>query len=217
MSAATVTVRGRVHHPLFARVDARVSHAAEHRGQGEHRERLLARLRGRVVEVGAGNGLNFTHYPPQVNEVVAVEPEAHLRALAENAAARAHVRVTVVDGTASALALDDASSDAAVPSLVLCTFPDQAATLTELRRVLRCGGELRFYEHIVSRDRRLALRRAADATFWPRVAGACHAARDAGAAIVAARFAVERQERFGFRLSALMPAIPRVLGVARNP
>ena len=62
-----------------------------------------------------------------------------------------------------------------------------------------------------------SLHSATDATFWRRVAGACHAARDARAAIVAARFAVERQERFGFRLSALTPAIPHVLGLACNP
>ena len=207
-----------VHHPLFARVYARISHAAEGRGQTAYRQRLLEGLRGRVIEVGAGNGLNFAHYPPEVSEVVAVEPEGHLRSLAEDAAARAHVTVTVIDGTASRLPLDDASCDAAVASLVLCTVPDQAAALAELRRVLRSGGELRFYEHVLSRDRRIArLQRAADATFWPRVAGGCHAARDTGAAIAAAGFAVEREERFPFRPSALMPAVPHILGVARNP
>ena len=207
-----------VHHPLFARVYARLSHSAEARGQAEHRQRLLAGLRGRVVEVGAGNGLNFTHYPAEVDEVVAVEPEAHLRSLAEDAAARARVRVTVIDGTASRLPVHDASCDGAVASLVLCTVPDQQAALAELRRVLRSGGELRFYEHVVSRDRRLArVQRAADATLWPRLAGGCHAARDTGAAIAAAGLAVERQERFAFRPSPLMPAIPHILGVARKP
>lgn len=197
---------------------ARVSHAAEGRGQAEYRQRLLDGLRGRVVEVGAGNGLNFAHYPPEVAEVVAVEPEDHLRSLAEDAAARARVAMTVVDGTASALPVDDASCDAAVASLVLCTVPDQAAALAELRRVLRSGGELRFYEHVVAHDRRIgALQRAADATFWPRVAGGCHAARDTGAAIAAAGFVVEREERFAFRPSAIMPAVPHILGIARNP
>ncbi len=84
--------------------------------------------------------------------------------------------------------------------------------------MLRPGGELRFYEHVLACDRRLSrLQRAADATFWPRLAGGCHAARDTGAAIIAAGFAVERQERFVFRPSALMPAVPHILGVARNP
>ena len=195
-----------------------MSHAAEDRGQAEYRQRLLEGLRGRIVEVGAGNGLNFAHYPPEVTEVVAVEPEAHLRSLAEDAAAQARVPVTVVDGTASRLPVDDASCDGAVASLVLCTVPDQAAALGDLRRVLRPGGELRFYEHVLSRDRRMgAVQRAADATFWPRVAGGCHAARDTGAAIAAAGFVVEREERFAFRPSAVMPAVPHILGIARNP
>ena len=207
-----------VHHPLFARVYARFSHSAEARGQAEHRRQLLAGLRGRVVEVGAGNGLNFAHYPSGVDEVVAVEPEAHLRSLAEDAAARVDVTVTVVNGTAGRLPLEDASCDAAVASLVLCTVPDQAAALAELRRVLRSGGELRFYEHVVADAGGLArLQRVADATFWPRVAGGCHAARDTGEAIAGAGFDVERQERFGFRPSALMPAVPHILGIARNP
>lgn len=207
-----------VHHPLFARVYARLSHAAESRGQADYRRRLLAGLRGRVVEVGAGNGLNFAHYPPEVEEVVAVEPEAHLRALAQEAARAAAVSIEVVDGTANRLPLDDASCDGAVASLVLCSVPDQATALAEMRRVLRPGGELRFYEHVLSGEPRMArVQRAADATFWPRLAGGCHAARDTGAAIAAAGFAVEQEERFPFRPSFVMPAVPHILGVARNP
>lgn len=207
-----------VHHPLFARVYARFSHSAEARGQAAHRQRLLAGLEGRVIEVGAGNGLNFEHYPAGVDEVVAVEPEGHLRSLAERAAPHAPVRAIVVDGTASRLPVEDASCDDAVASLVLCTVPDQAAALAEVRRVLRSGGELRFYEHVVSHNGRFArLQRAADATFWPRIAGGCHAARDTAAAIVAAGFAIERQERFAFRPSPLLPGVPHILGVARAP
>ena len=207
-----------VHHPLFARVYARFSHAAESRGQADHRRRMLAGLRGRVVEVGAGNGLNFPQYPPEVEEVVAVEPEAHLRALAEEAAHAAAVSITVVDGTADRLPLEDGSCDGAVASLVLCSVPDQATALTEMRRVLRSGGELRFYEHVVSHQLRMArVQRAADATFWPRLAGGCHAARDTGAAIAAAGFAVVHEERFPFRPSPVMPAVPHILGIARTP
>lgn len=207
-----------VHHPLFARVYARFSHSAEARGQARHRKRLLEGLRGRVLEVGAGNGLNFVHYPAAVEEVVAVEPEDHLRSLAEKAAQRASVRVTVVDGTASRLPVEDESCDAAVASLVLCTVPDQATALAELRRVLRPGGELRFYEHVVSDSARMAgLQRAADATLWPHVAGGCHAARDTGGAIAAAGFVIEHKERFPFSPSALLPPVPHILGAARRP
>jgi ubiquinone/menaquinone biosynthesis C-methylase UbiE len=207
-----------VHHPVFARVYARMSHGADERGQAEHRGRLLSGLAGRVVEVGAGNGLNFAHYPQSVDEVVAVEPESHLRRLAEQAAADGRVPIRVVDGLAERLPLDDGTVDAAVASLVLCSVEDQAVALAEVRRVLRPGGELRFYEHVVS-DRPVlsTVQRVGDATIWPRIAGGCHAARDTGAAIQAAGFRVEWIERFEFRPGGVLPAVPHILGAARRP
>jgi hypothetical protein len=81
-----------VHHPLFARVFERVSPRAEAAGQAEHRRALLASLKRRVVEVGAGNGLNFRHYPASVTEVVAVEPEPYFRQRAHEAAAERRSR-----------------------------------------------------------------------------------------------------------------------------
>jgi ubiquinone/menaquinone biosynthesis C-methylase UbiE len=135
-------------HPIFARVFAKAGPAMDAQGTLEHRRALLAGLAGRVLEVGAGNGLNFAHYPPAVTELLAVEPEPYLRALAETAAQQAAVPIRVVDGTADALPSPDTGMDAAVASLVLCSVPDQARALAELRRVLRPGGELRFFEHI---------------------------------------------------------------------
>jgi hypothetical protein len=87
-------------HPIFARVFARAGPAMDAQGALEHRRALLAGLAGRVLEVGAGNGLNFAHYPPAVTELLAVEPEPYLRALAETAAQQAAVPIRVVDGTA---------------------------------------------------------------------------------------------------------------------
>lgn len=128
----------------------RIGKAAEAKGAAEHRDELLAGLTGRVIEVGAGNGLNFRHYPTSVTEVVAIEPEPYLRERAQASAKASPVTVTVVDGTADQLPADDASFDAGVASLVLCSVDDQATALGELRRVIRPGGELRFYEHVVS-------------------------------------------------------------------
>jgi ubiquinone/menaquinone biosynthesis C-methylase UbiE len=149
--------------------------------------------------------------------VVAVEPEAYLRARADEAAARVGVPIRVVDGVADALPAEADSCDAAVASLVLCSVPSQPAALRELKRVLKPGGELRFYEHVLSERPRFArFQRRADATLWPLLGGGCHCSRDTLSAIEAEGFAVERLRRFDFRPSPLvLPATPRILGSAR--
>jgi ubiquinone/menaquinone biosynthesis C-methylase UbiE len=206
-----------VHHPLFARCYQRLSVQADERGAAEHRAELLRGLSGRVVEVGAGNGRNFPHYPAAVTEVVAIEPEPSLRAAAQRAAAEATVHVAIVDGVADRLDLEDGSCDAGVASLVLCTVPDQERALAELRRVIRAGGELRFYEHVIARHPVTArVERALDATVYPRLSGGCHLARDTVAAIQAAGFDIESCRRFGFSPSPLAPQVAHVLGVARR-
>jgi ubiquinone/menaquinone biosynthesis C-methylase UbiE len=205
-------------HPIFARLYPALGRTADSRGGAEYRRRLLEGLRGEVIEVGAGNGLNFCHYPREVSAVLAVEPEAHLRAMACEAALGASVPVKVVEGLADELPADDGAFDAAVLSLVLCSVPDQQAALGEVRRVLRPGGELRFYEHVVSHKPGVArVQRLADATFWPRLAAGCHAARDTGSAIEEAGFTIERVARFHFKPARLAPPAPHLLGIARRP
>lgn len=186
----------RVRNPLFARLYANLLVRKEPPAMRELRRELLAGLTGRVLELGAGAGTNFACYPPTVGEVVAVEPEPYLRERAHAAAADAPVPVTVVDGVADALPVDDGSCDAAVASLVLCSVPDQRGALAELRRVLRPGGELRFLEHVLATTRpRAALQRTVDRLFWPRAFGGCHTARDTAAAIAAADFELVAHRR----------------------
>jgi ubiquinone/menaquinone biosynthesis C-methylase UbiE len=191
---------------------------AEAAGQGEHREEALAGLSGRVIEVGAGNGMNFGHYPATVTEVVAVEPEPYLRDRAREAAQRAPVAVRVVEGVADELPAADGEFDAGVASLVLCSVADQERSLAELRRVIRPGGELRFYEHVVARRPAGAgFQRFSDATYWPLIAGGCHCSRDTEAAIRSAGFEIERARRTMFSPSPFtLPAAPHVIGVARR-
>jgi SAM-dependent methyltransferase len=208
----------RVRHPVFARLYLRISAAAEAAGAAEHRDRLVDGLAGRVVEVGAGNGLNFGHYPSTVTEVVAVEPESHLRRAAEEAAAGSAVLVQVVDGTSTSIPLPDAAVDAGVASLVLCSVPDQAAALAELRRVIRPGGELRFYEHVRASDPGWARWQRRVDPVWTRIAGGCHLTRDTQAAIEGAGFVVESSDRFPFAPCALSRlAAEHILGRARRP
>ena len=145
-----------VSRPVFARAFPAMSRALEAGGIAGHREDLLAGLAGEVIDVGAGTGPSFGHYPAAVTQVLAVEPEPRLRALAAAAARAAPVPIRVTGGTAGALPAADASHDAAVVSFVLCTVPDQDAALAEIRRVLRPGGTLCFLEHVRADTRGLA-------------------------------------------------------------
>jgi ubiquinone/menaquinone biosynthesis C-methylase UbiE len=166
-----------------------------------------------VIEVGAGNGLNFRHYPAEVTEVVAVEPEPYLRAKAEEAARNAPVSVRVEPGLADALPFPDGEFDAAVCSLVLCSVPDLPRALGEVRRVLRPGGELRFYEHVRGEGRRARFQDAVDPV-WSRIGAGCHANRDTVSVIEQAGFELERVRRFDF---VGMLVKPHVIGAARRP
>ncbi len=200
-----------VHHRLFARWYPRVARSADAKGGAEHRRELLAGLAGRVVEVGAGNGLNFSRYPAEVSEVIAVEPEPRLRRSAEQAATAAPVPVRVVPGRAEALPDGLADLDAAVLSLVLCSIPDVEAAMSELRRVLRPGAEIRFYEHVRSEGTWAARAQRLADLVWPRVSGGCHLSRRSTDAIDRAGFDVVSSRRFRFL------GLPHVVGSARLP
>jgi SAM-dependent methyltransferase len=202
----------------FARAYLRASNTAERRGATEHRRRLLDGLTGSVVEIGAGSGLNFAHYPSTVTQVVAIEPEPTLRSAAQTAAAETTVPVRLQAGVADAVPLEDGAMDAAVASLVLCSVPDQQRALAEIRRVVRPAGELRFYEHVIpERHPRRALLQIADRSgLWPLIAGGCHPARDTAAAIRQAGFEVESVETIMFAAAPFEPKIPYILGVARR-
>ena len=212
------TAAPKVSHPIAARLYAGQAGKAEQLGLAERRAQLLSGLSGRVIEIGAGTGSNFRHYPPGVSEVVAVEPEAYLRGLAEKAATDAPVPVRVLDAAAEALPSQDGEFDAAIASLVLCSVTHPNRALAELFRVTRPGGELRFNEHIRSHSHAVArIQRTADRLGWPRVAGGCHLARDTEALMSQAGFEVRSLERYSFRIPPLDPAKPHIIGTAARP
>ena len=200
----------------FGKSFARVGPRTDARGAAEHRRRLLERAQGAVIEIGAGYGASFAHYPPAVTAVLALEPDATLRELALSAASTAPVPVTVEDGVAESLPVADATVDVVVSSLVLCSVADPAVALAEVVRVLRPGGLLLFYEHVRSAHRLLGIAEDLLTPLWSRVAGGCHPNRDTTALVAAAGLRVQEVERFGFSVLPGNPRLAHVLGVAEK-
>jgi ubiquinone/menaquinone biosynthesis C-methylase UbiE len=189
-------------------------------GMAEYRQRALAGLTGSVIEVGAGNGLNFPHYPPGVTRVLAVEPAPYLRGIAAQKAGNPGGVIEVQDGVAERLPAADGAFDSAVATLVLCSVPDQRAALREIHRVVRPGGQLRFIEHVQADTPGLRrVQRVLTATVWPLLCGGCHVNRDTLGAIARAGFTVTQSEAFRFpKTQVPMPASPHVWGIAvRDP
>jgi len=204
-----------VDHPLFARFAEFIA-SQEGPVEQDRRRETLAGLTGRVIEIGSGSGPNFRHYPDAVSELVAVEPEAHLRAKAVEAARESGRPVRVVDAVADHLPFEDGYFDAAVAVLVLCSVSSQPAALSELHRVVRPGGELRFYEHVIGTSKRLSTLQRTLAPGLAKIFGGCRADRDTGRAIEEAGFKMEHHRRFLIRALNEVPAAPRILGTARR-
>ncbi len=182
----------------------------------ELRRRLLAGLRGRVIEIGCGEGRAFELYPARVESVLAVEPDPTARAAAAERAGSAPVPVQVVDGLADRLPAADGTFDAAVLMWVLCSVPDPAAALAEVARVLVPDGELRVYEHVRAAGPAFRLaQRAFDAAYWTRALGGCRTTRDTEAEIRAAGFRFAALDR-GFHSSSVLTitAAPHIVGIA---
>jgi len=149
----------------------------------------VADLRGRVLELGAGTGLNFPHY--RAAEVVAIEPDPVMRGRAAARARVAHVPIALVDARAEALPFADGSFDAAAITLVLCSVGDVGQALAELRRVLRPHAHVRLIEHVRAPQAPIAVLQTALTPLQRRVAGNCHLDRRTVDALRAAGFTIE--------------------------
>ena len=150
--SARVSLYGRLVARLYDRCLTRV----EAGGLTAMRRELVAQASGRVLEIGAGTGLNLALYPPSTRELLLTEPD-HAMADRLETRRRSHERATeVLRSPAEALPLDDASVDVVVSTLVLCSVDDVGQALAEVRRVLRPAGRLLLIEHVRAEDPRLA-------------------------------------------------------------
>ena len=142
-------------------------------GMRARRRALLGNARGRVVEIGAGTGLNVAHYPDDVAGLVLTEPDPAMRRRLARRLRRQGRVARIVDAPAERLPLADASVDTVVSTLVLCSVSDPERTLSEIARVLRPDGQLLFIEHVRASSRFLAA--CQDYLFqpWYRFAGGC--------------------------------------------
>lgn len=179
------------------------------------RRELFAGLHGRVLEIGAGTGASLPLYPAAVSALTLSEPDPHMRRrLAAKLAAAGRAGAAVAAGDAEAIDAADDSFDFVVSSLVCCSVADLDASLAEIRRVLRPGGQFVFLEHVAAAAGS-SRRRWQDrlTPLWRRVAGNCHLNRDTERAIVAAGFEIDRIERESMRKAP--PVVrPTIRGVA---
>ncbi|MDA8050572.1 MAG: class I SAM-dependent methyltransferase [Rhodospirillales bacterium] len=162
-------------HPTFTRLRAPV----------------IAGAAGRVLEIGVGSGLNLAFYGPDASAVLGIDPSAELLAIARARAGRSAVPVSLLEGSAELLPLEAASIDTVVTTWTLCTIPDAARALAEVRRVLRRSGRLLFIEHGRSPDARIARWQDRLDPLWGRLAGGCHLNRPIDALIAGNGFAIE--------------------------
>jgi SAM-dependent methyltransferase len=186
----------------------------ERRGMGDRRRRLLEGAHGRVLEIGAGTGLNLAHYPEELEELLLSEPFEPMARRLEARLRESGIRGAVLRAGAEALPLATGSIDTVVSTMVLCTVPDPEAALAEIRRVLRPGGRLLFCEHVRSDAHRLSRWQERLAGPWEAFADGCRCDQDT-LGLIEQALRVARLEREEWRG---MPRLlrPLIVGEART-
>jgi ubiquinone/menaquinone biosynthesis C-methylase UbiE len=178
------------------------------------RREILENATGRVLEVGAGTGVNLAWYSDAVEQLVLSEPDPHMRSRLAKKLGDGHVEVTA--SSLGGLDFADGSFDTVVSTLVLCSVANPASALADIHRVLAPGGQLLFIEHVAADSPgRLRWQRRIE-PLWKHLAGNCHITRDTEAAIRAAGLVIERIERDSMR-KAFPWVRPTIRGSARKP
>jgi ubiquinone/menaquinone biosynthesis C-methylase UbiE len=170
--------------------------AMRRKGTRQPRARVCADLQGDVLEVGFGTGLNAPYYPSGVTRIMAVEPSAVCMKIARRRIAGSPVPVDTAGLTGERLEVDSESVDAVLSTWTLCTIPNLAAALAEMRRVLKPGGALHFVEHGHAPDRKVERWQQRFEPMNKRLAGGCHLTRRIPDLIEQAGFAVDRLDTY---------------------
>ncbi len=163
---------------------------------GHIRKRVCADLHGRVLELGFGSGPNAAFYPDAVDELLVVEPSDVGWSLSQERRQQMRLPVERVGLDGQWLPLEDASIDVAVSTWTLCTIPDVAQALRELRRVLKPGGTLHFVEHGLAPDAGVVRWQRRLEPLQKRAFAGCHLSRPIDELVIGAGFAVERLDRY---------------------
>ncbi len=181
------------------------------RAMADRKRTLLGNLIGTVVEIGPGTGANLVHYAPGV-QWIGIEPSPYMQEYLRKEAETRGLQGELRTGTAERLGMPNASVDAVVSTLVLCSVPSVAAVLKEILRVLKPGGRFVFIEHVAA-PRGTLLRFLQRVWRPPSIyfADGCRPDRETGEAIEAAGFSEVKLERFR---APLWPVSPHVAGVA---
>ncbi len=172
---------------------------------GKWREELAAPLRGDVLEIGVGTGLNLRYYGPAAR-VTGVEPDRGLMLAAARRAAKRGYALSI--GDAQMLPFQPHSFDAVVSTLVFCSLPDPARVLAELQRVMRPGAKLHQLEHTRTGRPRIDALLDRFAPSWHRISGGCHINRDVAAILAANGWNLERHDRHGGGLLRVLVSAP---------
>jgi ubiquinone/menaquinone biosynthesis C-methylase UbiE len=210
----------RPRHPHFARYYERMIAGAEEAGLTRMRAELLARARGRTLEIGAGTGLNLPLYTDAVTELVLAEPDPHMtermRERLTEGVLPAGIQTSVIEAGAEELPFDDGSFDTVVSTLVLCTVSSQTRSLAEVRRVLVEGGALLYLEHVRGEGAVRAWWQDRLVRPWGWIAGGCHPNRDTSEALAEAGLWIEEMDRN--EMPKAPPWVkPMISGLARRP